>query len=83
MARMEALGPKNLATDIHHSEVFADGTGVGQLVECLVEAKCPANNVMGEGLPMLLLPETRIKSTHFFRSTRPIACWGSMEAHDW
>jgi hypothetical protein len=57
VAKIDAFGIKNLATDIQHFEAFADGTGVGQLRECFNELKCLTSALLDHELPMLLLPE--------------------------
>lgn len=57
VARIDPFGLKNLATDIHHFEAFADGTGVSQLRECFNELRCLAAAMLDRDLPTLLLPE--------------------------
>jgi len=57
VAKIDAFGLKNLATDIRHFEMFADSTGVGQLKECFNELKCLATAMLDRDLPMLLMPE--------------------------
>jgi len=57
VAKIDAFGIKNLATDIQHFEAFADGTGVGQLRDCFNELKCLTSALLDHELPMLLLPE--------------------------
>ena len=57
VAKIDAFGLKNLATDIQHFEAFADGTGVGQLRECFDELKCLTNALLDQESPMLLLSE--------------------------
>ena len=57
VAKIDAFGLKNLATDIQHFEAFADGTGVGQLRECFNELKGLTTALLDPELPMLLLSE--------------------------
>jgi len=57
VAKIDAFGLKNLATDIQHFEAFADGTGVGQLRECFNELKCLTTALLDQELPILLLVE--------------------------
>jgi hypothetical protein len=57
VAKIDAFGLKNLATDIQHFEAFADGTGIGQLRECFIELKCLTTALLDQELPMLLLVE--------------------------
>ena len=57
VAKIDAFGLRNLATDIRHFETFADSTGVGQLKECFNELRSITLALLDRDLPMLLLPE--------------------------
>jgi exocyst complex component 6 len=57
IARIDAFGIKNLATDCAELERFADSTGVPGLRDCFDELRVLTSVMLDKELPTLLLPE--------------------------
>jgi exocyst complex component 6 len=57
IARIDAFGIKNLATDCAELERFADSTGVPGLRDCFDELRVLTTVMLDKELPTLLLPE--------------------------
>ena len=57
IAKIDAFGLKNLSRDVQEFRLFAESTGVPQLVDCFDELKSITDAMLDKDLPILLQPE--------------------------
>jgi hypothetical protein len=57
ISKIDAFGLKNLSRDVTEFQMFAESTGVPQLVDCFEELKSITDAMLDKDLPILLQPE--------------------------
>ncbi|CAJ1940370.1 unnamed protein product [Cylindrotheca closterium] len=57
ISRIDGFGLKNLSRDVQEFRMFAESTGVPQLVDCFDELKSITDAMLDKDLPILLQPE--------------------------
>lgn len=57
ISKIDAFGIKNLSRDVAEFQMFAQSTGVPQLVDCFEELKSITDAMLDKDLPILLQPE--------------------------
>ena len=57
ISKIDAFGLKNLSRDVMEFQLFAESTGVPQLVDCFDELKSITDAMIDPDLPILLQPE--------------------------